>query len=107
MVQKTLRQLVHEQLHTDVGLTASQVSARIKVDPKRVATTLSSMVKLNRGVRYEKPRLGEYGKYFAVSKSGTANVSLKLAQLRSSRDRLFESGLTMVDDVIADYERLL
>lgn len=107
MSGKPLRQLIRSVLTANVGMTSAQVAARLKVEPRRVSTALSGMVKAGLGVKYVKPAPGEYGKYYATTSGSIQNVSLKLAQLRACRSKLFASGLTLVDDLIADYENLL
>lgn len=106
--QSTLRDKIRVVLaRAEKPLTSGQIAARAKLSSREVATVLSAMALKTKEVRREK-KPGCYSTYVRIGdrwrSGGPNNRDLKVAQLRTFRDLALRSGLTLIDEIIADYD---
>ena len=102
----TVRDKIRSALGTS-NLSVAEVSRATGLSPELVSTNLSAMKQRTKELVYTKLP-GEYGKYQLKSPPdyhGTMKtLELKLAQLRDNRHKLRLNGITLIDEIIKDYE---
>jgi hypothetical protein len=112
----TKRSLIRNSLSTGAWLNVSEICTVTGLDKKAVSQALSSM-KTGNEVSYEKD-VGSPGKYHLNSAveipivepivyTDIRHIHLKLSQLRTNAEFLRRHGLSLVDDIINDYDKLL
>lgn len=91
-------------------LTCNQVVLRTGLSRKEVATILSAMRNHTKEVTYVKIPGETSGKYRLINPVMTITVvkdiELKLSQLREVAELMRSKGVSMIDDIIDDYEKM-
>lgn len=93
-------------------LYLSQIIQRTGMTPKECSRAVHSLLHRRKELEYKKPKDSSYGVYRYLGKpnevrNGLRHVSdltIKLAQLRTHKDKLRRIGITTIDSIIEDYE---
>lgn len=89
--------------------SVSEVS-RISGLPNDVVANILSQLKCRDKVVSYKKIPGQFGKYTLIGDAKvkvTKDISLKISQLKSKRAECLLAGITLIDDIIEDYELML
>lgn len=111
----SIRDQIREALLKSNGLTVGDISRITGISPRKVCSAVSSMVARTKDLEYRKTP-NSFGRYFlvtptklkiAISKMEFEDISLKLSQLKSNRKLFLSKGVSLIDSIIEDYERIM